>query len=109
MTQTEELHKLLSDGLPHRTDEIAAKIYSGGSLARVGARINDLAVGNWPGKFLCQFVDERGNLLGTKRGEHKGWHDPQNAKLYWYRMTIVTAPKLPPAFDPKPTSAAMLF
>jgi hypothetical protein len=108
-TQTERLYELLKEGRPVRTDEIAEKIYSGGSLARVGARINDLAVGNWPGKTWCQFVDERGNLLGTKRGEHKGWHDPHNAKLYWYRMKIVAAPKLPPARELARSSPLRLF
>src|ERR1035438_863416 len=85
-SQTDRLYTLLSDGKPHRTDEIVQKIYSGGALARLGGRINDLANGKWSGKFKCEFVDAVGNPLGVKKGEFKGWRDSQNGKLYWYRM-----------------------
>ena len=88
MSQTSQLYELLSDGKPHRTDEIADKIYSGGSLARVGARINDLAAGRWPGKKKCEFIDQFGNLLGLAPRDPKGWKDKQNPKLYWYRMKV---------------------
>lgn len=65
-SQTDRLYDLLSDGEPHRTDEIVAKIYSGGALARVGARIWDVQ-----------------KKYGVKID---GWHDHDNPKLYWYQI-----------------------
>ena len=74
--QRERLYYLLSDGEAHRTDEIASKIYSGGSLARVGARIWDIK-----------------KKYGVKI---EGWHDQTNPKLYWYRIKPIeySEPKL---------------
>ena len=94
-TQTQKLYHLLKDGRAHRTDEIVAKVYSGGSLARVGGRINDLANGNWPGKIMCDFLDESGNPIGTKKGDLKGWHDRDNPSLFWYRMKAPPPPVKP--------------
>jgi len=68
MSQKQRLLELLSDGRPHRTDEICKKVYIIDStvptLARVGARIWDL----------------------KKEGHNiAGWHDENNPKLYWYQ------------------------
>jgi len=65
-SQTERLYNLLSDGLAHRTDEIVDKIYSGGFLARVGARVWDVK-----NRHTVRIV---------------GWKDKANPALYWYRM-----------------------
>lgn len=69
MSQKQLLKELLSDGKPHRTDEIMDKVYGGShlGLARVGARIWDLK------KDGCQIT---------------GWKDPDNPALYWYQMAI---------------------
>lgn len=70
MSQAQKLHTLLSDGLPHRTDEIVREVYGEGmSLARVGARIWDIK------KKYGVRID--------------GWHDKENAALYWYQMKEV--------------------
>ena len=84
-SQTDRLYDLLKSGRPVRTDEIVEKIYSGGALARVGARIWD--------------VQKR---YGVKID---GRHDMENPKLYWYCMRKVQVPVLPPAFRPKPAEA----
>ncbi|HTA21936.1 MAG TPA: hypothetical protein VK763_00265 [Terriglobales bacterium] len=82
-TQTQRLYELLLDGKSHRSDEIVEKIYGTGlSLARVGARVYDVQ-----------------KKYGVKI---KGWHDPQNPKLYWYgivRQNFVMPPTFPPAPD----------
>lgn len=65
-SQTTRLHDLLSDGEAHRTDEVVRKIYSGGALARVGARIFDVQK-----KYGVKII---------------GWHDHDNPKLYWYQI-----------------------
>ncbi|HVB33738.1 MAG TPA: hypothetical protein VNJ52_05110 [Patescibacteria group bacterium] len=103
ISQTARLYELLKDGRPHRTDEIVKAVYPSSnicfhcgrgdfkSLARVGGRINDLAEGRWSGKTRCQFIDIHGNLLGISKGDLKGWHDPENPKLYWYRMKVIPA------------------
>ncbi|CAG0941186.1 hypothetical protein BROC_01325 [Candidatus Brocadiaceae bacterium] len=72
LSQTSKLYELLSDGNPHRTDEIVNKTYSGGSLARVGARIWDIQ-----------------KKYGVKI---RGWHDSMNPKLYWYQ---IVPPEIP--------------
>ena len=67
-SQTEKLYDLMSDGEPHRTDEIVRKVYGFGmSLARVGARIYDIKR-----KFNLNII---------------GWHDEKNHALYWYQIT----------------------
>jgi hypothetical protein len=66
ISQTTRLYNLLLDGNPHRTDEIVNKIYSGGSLARVGARIWDIQK-----KYGVKII---------------GWHDFETPKLYWYQI-----------------------
>jgi hypothetical protein len=70
------------DGKSHRTDGIVEKIYGTGlSLSRVGARIYDVQK-----KYVVKI---------------KGWHDPENPKLYWYgiiRQNFV----MPPAFNKPP-------
>jgi len=81
-SQTDRLYDLLKDCHPHRTDEIVQKIYSGGALARVGARIWD--------------VQKR---YGVKIDGH---HDLENPKLYWYCMRKVEVPVMPPAFKAAP-------
>jgi hypothetical protein len=83
MTQTERLLQLLKDGQPHRTDEILREVYGSEHLgiARVGARIADL----------------------KKLGHHiVGYHDPQNRKLYTYKLIPPQVPVLPPAFESMP-------
>lgn len=70
LSQSSRLYELLSDGQPHRTDEICAKVYGDEhlGLARVGARIWDLKKGK--------------NLV------IEGWKDKDNHALYWYQMKI---------------------
>ena len=69
LTQTERLYNLLSDGKPHRTDEIVNLVYGPGlSLARVGARIFD--------------VKDKYKVIIN------GWHDKFNPALYWYQMGV---------------------
>ena len=83
-TQKQKLHSLLSDGLPHRTDEIARVVYGekgevcetcgrgeAKSLARVGARIFDLK-------------KDGHTITGRK--------DKLIPSLYWYQMTIPATP-----------------
>jgi hypothetical protein len=69
-TQTDRLYNLLSDGKPHRTDEIQVVVYGGDhrGLARVGARIYDI-------KY-------------KHRVTINGWHDPDNKTLYWYQIVF---------------------
>ncbi|HBX15872.1 MAG: hypothetical protein UV20_C0009G0052 [Candidatus Magasanikbacteria bacterium GW2011_GWA2_42_32] len=67
ISQTQRLYELLSDGEPHRTDEIVNRIYGPGlSLSRVGARIWD--------------IKKRFDV------EVEGWTDENNRTLYWYQM-----------------------
>mgnify|MGYP001402886203 CR=1 FL=1 len=75
VSQTDKLYDLLSDGNAHRTDEIVSKVYSGGSLARVGARIFDVKK-----KYGVEII---------------GWHDEKNPSLYWYQIKA-------PAFEDMP-------
>lgn len=73
-SQTEKLYELLSDGLPHRTDEIMEKVYGSDhlGLARCGARIYDLK---------------------KKYGvEITGRKDTVNPSLYWYQMIVQNSP-----------------
>ena len=67
MSQNAKILELLSDGKPHRTDEIMASVYGGShlGLARIGARIWEL----------------------KKKGyEIKGWKD-SNPTLYYYQLS----------------------
>lgn len=81
-SQVDKLHRLLADFQPHRTDEIVDKVYGSGlSLSRVGARIFDLK------KRLPQ-----GWTI-------KGWHDKDQATLYWYRLVAPVQGQLPLNFD----------
>lgn len=77
-SQADLLYKLLEDGLPHRTDEIQARVYGGShlGLARVGARIYDIKK-----KYSVNF---------------EGWKDKDNPALYWYQLT----PKKVVVLDP---------
>lgn len=67
-SQKIRLLKLLSDGKPHRTDNILQEVYGSEhlGLARVGARIWDL---KQAGKNIV------------------GWKD-ENKQLYWYQLKI---------------------
>ena len=79
MTQAARLLQLLKDFRPHRTDEILREVYGSEHLgiARIGARIADL----------------------KKLGHHIiGYHDPQNQKLYFYKLIPPQVPVMPPAF-----------
>ena len=69
MSQTQKLYNLLSDGNPHRTDEIMLVVYGANhlGLARVSARIHDLKM-------------EGHNITGRK--------DKNNPTLYWYMLKI---------------------
>lgn len=73
-SQADLLFNLLRDEQPHDTREIMAKVYGNDhlGLARVGARVWD--VKNKPEKY--------GDV------EFKGWHDKENASIYWYQMTF---------------------
>ena len=68
MAQADILYDLLSDGEPHRTDEIMRKVYGGShlGLSRVGARIFDVKA-----KYNVK-ID--------------GWKDEHNPTLYWYQI-----------------------
>jgi hypothetical protein len=90
MTQAERLLQLLKDGLPHRTDEILREVYGSEHLgiARIGARIADL----------------------KKLGHHIiGYHDPENSRLYIYKLISAQAPIMPPAFKPVAPKPQSLF
>lgn len=68
MSQVNKLYNLISDGLPHRTDEILREVYGGEHLgiARIGARIWDLR---------------------HKRGLHiRSWTDAEKPSLTWYQL-----------------------
>lgn len=69
VSQSEKLFGILSDGLPHRVDELVTKVYEfdqGPSIARLGARVWDLK---------------------KKYGfEIKSWPDPNNRKLWFYQI-----------------------
>lgn len=82
MTQAQRLLQLLKDGKSHRTDEILREVYGSEHLgiARVGARIADL------------------KKLGH---EIIGYHDPQNRKLYVYKLIPSQVPVMPEAFAAK--------
>lgn len=69
MSQADKLLALLSDGLPHRTDEIAELVYGGShlGLSRIGARVYDLK---------------------KKRYDINGWKDKETPSLYWYQLTL---------------------
>lgn len=69
MSQAHRLWNLLSDGQPHRTDEILQEVYGNdhAGLARVGARIYDIQKKH-------------------PEVDITGWHDKDNGKLYWYQM-----------------------
>jgi len=67
MSQINRLYNLLSDGLPHRTDQILKEVYGSEHLgiARVGARIYDL----------------------RKKGlDIRGWEDKEKPTLYYYQL-----------------------
>jgi hypothetical protein len=90
MTQADRLYELLKDGKPHQTDEILRVVYGSEhmGIARIGARVADLK--------------ERGyQILGRS--------DPENRKLYWYKLLPPEPVKLPPAFEPKKTTNQTLF
>ena len=74
MSQANKLLTLLSDGNPHRTDEILRVVYGNEhlGLARPGARIDDLK--------------KRGHTI-------RGWHDTKQRTLYWYQL--IPPPKWP--------------
>lgn len=67
-TQTDRLFNVLSDGYPHRTDEILRKVYGSDHLgiARIGARVADLK--------------QKGYVIPDAKP------DPNKPTLYWYRM-----------------------
>jgi hypothetical protein len=82
MTQTDRLFELLKDHRPHSTLQILRVVYGSEHLgiARIGARVNDL----------------------KKLGHHiVGYHDPQNRKIYVYKLIPPQVRELPPAFEPK--------
>lgn len=76
MSQANKLLDLLSDGNPHSTTEIMAKVYGGShlGLARVGARIFDLK--------------KQGHVITGKK-------DRYNPTVYWYQI------KKEPAYQQK--------
>lgn len=81
MTQAARILQLLKDYRQHNTVEILRDVYGSEHLgiARIGARIADL----------------------KKLGHHIiGYHDPQNRKLYVYKLIPPQVPILPPAFPP---------
>lgn len=69
MSQESILFEILSDGNPHRVDELISKVYGcwGPASARLAARIND--------------VKERHGV------EINSWPDPENSKLWFYQIT----------------------
>ena len=87
MSQPDRMLKLLSDGLPKRTDEILRVVYGNEhlGLARVGAVI-----------FVLK-----------KRGhEIVGWTDENVRSLYWYQMTSKPPAKTEMVSQPTTTSPA---
>lgn len=69
MSQAEKLWNALADGKPHRTDELLKTVYGDDhlGLARLGARVYDIQKKH-------------------PEVEIVGWHDPINARLYFYQM-----------------------
>ena len=67
MSQTNEIYNILSDGLPHRSDQIQEKMFGSTKvgLFRLAARVNDL-------KQLGYAI--------------KGWKDDKVKTLYWYQL-----------------------
>lgn len=67
-TDADRLLYLLSDGMPHRTDEICAKVYglNKKGIARIASRASDLR--------------KRGHDIPMAKA------DEHNSKLYWYRL-----------------------
>jgi hypothetical protein len=90
MTQTERLAQFLKDYKPHNTVEILREVYGSEHLgiARIGARIADL-------KKLGH------NIIG--------YHDPQNRRLYVYRLIPPEVPVMPPAFPKAVENQPTLF
>lgn len=71
VSQTERLYQLLRDGLPHRTDELVEKIYrieEGPTIARLGARVNDIKK-----KYEVDI---------------ESWPDKNNRKLWFYKLHL---------------------
>lgn len=68
-SQKIRLLQFLSDGQPHRTDQLLQEVYGSEhlGLARVGARIWDL---KQEGKNIA------------------GWKDKDKSSLYWYQLKI---------------------
>ena len=68
MSQTQKLYNLLSDGEPHRTDQIMKVVYGDShlGLARVGARIWD--------------IKSKYNV------EIESWKDKEIPSLWWYQI-----------------------
>lgn len=75
-SQTQRLFNLLSDGMPHSTLEIMAKIYGNDhlGLARVGARIWDIK------KKYNVVIDS--------------WDDKNKRSIHWYQIIIPGQQKL---------------
>jgi len=67
-SQTTRLYNLLSDNLPHRTDEIQIEVYGRDHLgtARISGRISEIKQG-----YGVRIL---------------GWHDEDIPSLYWYQM-----------------------
>jgi hypothetical protein len=63
-------------------------------IARIGARVADLKAGTWPGQFECTI---------------EGYHDPENAALYFYKLIPPRKIELPPAFEKRKGSGQNLF
>lgn len=73
MAQTKKLYELLSDGQPHRTDQICREVYGDEHLgvARIGARIWD--------------IKKKQNL------QIKSWRDEVKKNLWWYQIQNIHA------------------
>ncbi len=69
-SQADRLLKLLSDGQPHSTIEILARVYGTGhsGVARIGARIADLKARGY-------------DIPDAVR-------DKENPTVFWYRMSL---------------------
>lgn len=76
LSQTDRLHKLLSDGKEHRTDEIQQVVYGANHLgtARIASRIDDLRAKGY-------------DIPKARRDEN-------HPTLFWYRMNL-TGPAAP--------------
>lgn len=77
MSQNDSLYRILSDGLPHRADNLVVSVYGfcdGVRLARLSARVYDVKM--------------------KHSVEINSWPDKGNKKLWWYQLVKIEVPTI---------------